>query len=172
MARNIDDLRLLWSVLQRTRREARARGRRAHRGVGRRAGLALAGEVREAVARAADALSRRGMKVFRAKPPIPGEELIDTYRTILTGVLNADLPQDVYSSALARRMEDERLVREGGNGAEAALYRLRATASYREIVSGAGPAPEAEGHACSVLRRNRRRDRDADLAGHRLPAYA
>jgi len=134
MARNIGDLRLLWSVLSgRAAKPASADGLRIAVW-DEEPGWPLAGEVREAVGRAADALSRRGMKVFRAKPPIPGEELIDTYRTILTGVLNADLPQDVYSSAVARRTEDERLVREGGNGAEAALYRLRATASYREIV--------------------------------------
>jgi amidase len=134
MARDIGDLRLLWSVLSgRTAKPAPVEGLRIAVW-DEEPGWPLAGEVRAAVGRAADALSRRGLKVFRAKPPISGAELIETYRVLLTGVLNADLPQDIYNSALARRAEDERLVREGGDGAEAALYRLRATASYREIV--------------------------------------
>lgn len=134
MARNIGDLRLLWSVLSgRGAKPAPAGGLRIAVW-DEEPGWPLASEAREAVTRAADALSRRGMTVFRAKPAISGEELIEAYRTILTGVLNADLPQEVYGNILARRAEDERLVREGGDGAEAALYRLRATGSYREIV--------------------------------------
>lgn len=134
MARNIGDLRLLWSVLS-------GRGATPAPVDGLRIavwdeepGWPLASEAREAVTRAADALSRRGMTVFRAKPPIASEELIEVYRTILTGVLNADLPEEVYSNILARRADDERLVREGGDKAEAALYRLRAAGSHREIV--------------------------------------
>ena len=134
MARNVGDLRLLWSVLSgRAEKPAPVDGLRIAVW-DEEPGWPLAGEVREAVARTADALSRRGMNVERAKPPIAGEELIEVYRTILTGVINADLPQEVYSNILARRAEDERLVREGGDRAEAALYRLRAATSHREIV--------------------------------------
>jgi amidase len=135
MARNIGDLRLLWGVLGgHAAKPAPADGLRIAVW-DEEPGWPLASEVRDAVRRAADALSRRGLKVERVKPPISGEELIEVYRTILTGVLNADLPEDVYKGILARRGEDERLVREGGDGAETALYRLRAAGSHREIVN-------------------------------------
>jgi amidase len=134
MARTIADLRLFWRVLGgRGAKPAPVEGLRIAVW-DEEPGWPLANEVRDAVGRTADALSRRGLNVFRAKPPIPGEELIDTYRILLTGVLNADLPEEINNNIVARRAEDERLVREGGDGAEAALYRLRATGSYREIV--------------------------------------
>ncbi len=134
MARNIGDLRLLWGVLSgRAAKPAPVDGLRIAVW-DEEPGWPLAREVRDAVRQAADALSGRGMKVERVKPPISGEELIEVYRTILTGVLNADLPEEIYNSILTRRPEDERLAHEGGDGAEAALYRLRAAGSHREIV--------------------------------------
>jgi amidase len=134
MARNAGDARLLWSVLS-----GRAQTPMPIKDLrvavwDEEPGWPLASDVRHAMQRTADALSRLGVKVVRAKPAIGGEDLIETYRTILTGVLNADLPDDIYNSFLARREEDRRMVEAGGDKAEAALYRLRATGSYREIV--------------------------------------
>jgi amidase len=134
MARNAGDARLLWSVLS-----GRAETRMPIKGLrvavwDEEPGWPLASDVQDAVRRTADALSGLGVKVVRAKPAIGGEELIETYRTILTGVLNADLPEDIYNSYLARREDDRKIVEAGGGKAESALYRLRATGSYRDIV--------------------------------------
>jgi amidase len=134
MARNVGDARLLWTVLS-----GRAQTRMAIKDLrvavwDEEPGWPLASDVRDAVRRTADALSRMGVKVVQAKPEIAGDELIETYRTILTGVLNADLPDDIYDIYLSRREEDRKIVEAGGEKAESALYRLRATGSYREIV--------------------------------------
>jgi amidase len=134
MARNVGDARLLWQVLS-GRPATRVSIQDVRVAVwDEEPGWPLASAVRDAVRRTADALSRLGVNVVHAKPAIGGEELIETYRTILTGVLNADLPEDIYHSFLARREVDRKLVEGGGDKAEAALYRLRATGSYREIV--------------------------------------
>lgn len=134
MARNVGDARLLWNVLS-GRAKAPMPIRKLRIAVwDEEPGWPVASEVRDAVRRAADALSRLDLPVERAKPPIDGAELIDIYRTILTGVLNADLPDEVYESFLTRHEADRRIVEAGGESAETALYRLRATGSYREIV--------------------------------------
>jgi amidase len=134
MARNAGDARLLWNVLRgESKPRADVKGLRIAVW-DEEAGWPLASEVHEAVGRTATALSRLGLNVEHAKPGINGEELIETYRTILTGVLNADLPDDIYNSYLARHDADEKAVAAGGDKAETALYRLRATGSYRAIV--------------------------------------
>ncbi len=134
MARNAGDARLLWNVL---RGESKPRADIKSLRVAvwdEEAGWPLAAEVREAVDRTAKSLSKLGLAVERAKPAINGAELIETYRTLLTGVLNADLPDDIYEAYLARHDDDMKMVAAGGDKAEAALYRLRATGSYRQIV--------------------------------------
>jgi amidase len=134
MARNVGDARLLWNILS-GRKETRASIKDLRVAVwDEEPGWPLASDVRSAVQRTADALSRLGLKVVRAKPPINGEDLIEAYRTILTGVLNADLPDKIYNAFLERRDEDRKTVAAGGDKAETALYRLRATGSYREVV--------------------------------------
>ncbi len=67
-------------------------------------------------------------------PPISGEELIEVYRTILTGVLNADLRRRSTATSWPAAPRMSGWCAKAASGAEAALYRLRATGSYREIV--------------------------------------
>jgi amidase len=134
MARNAGDARLLWHVLS-GRPETRASVRDLRIAVwDEEPGWPLASEVRAVVEHTATVLARLGAKMVRAKPAIPGDELLESYRTLLTGVLNADLPEEIYNAFLARRENDRKIVAAGGDKAEAALYRLRATGSYREIV--------------------------------------
>ena len=134
MARNAGDARLLWNVLRGVETAPTPPTDLRIAVWDEEPGWPLAKEVRDAVRRMADAFSRMGLTVTRAKPAIDSAQLIDTYRTILTGVLSADLPEDTYNSYLARRDEDRARVLAGGDSAESALYRLRATGSYRDIV--------------------------------------
>ena len=134
MARNVGDARLLWNVLSGTSVAPSSIQDLRVAVWDEEPGWPLASDVRDAVRRTANALSRLGVKIVRAKPAIGGEDLIETFRTILTGVLNADLPQDIYDAFLARHDADCKLVEAGSDKAESALYRLRATGSYRQIV--------------------------------------
>ncbi len=134
MARNTEDLKLLWSVLNKSEALARRDISGARIAVwDDEKGWPLSAEVRAGIDRAADALSRAGAKVEHRKPDISGEELMYTYTAILTAVLSPDYPKEMFDAFEAARPSDLKAAREGRLDA-AANYRLRMTASYREIV--------------------------------------
>lgn len=136
MARNIGDLKLLWSVL----RGAPEQSRRDVKGArvalwDEEAAWPLAREVRDGVHRAGEALAATGAHVERAKPGIDGAVLMDFYTTLLTPIVALDMPDEVVAAFTAMREEDKKIVRDGGPGAAGANFRLRASAPYRELVA-------------------------------------
>jgi amidase len=135
MARNSEDLKLLWSVLNRSPMQKRRDVKGARVAIwDEEPGFPLAREVREGVQRAADALSKAGAAVERTKPNIAGSFLMENYRALLVAVLSVGLPEDLFRSFEAMRDSDRKAVEENSAQAAAALYRLGATASYRDIV--------------------------------------
>jgi amidase len=135
MARNVDDLKLLWSVLRGTPEQPRNGVAAARIAVwDEEASWPLASEVRAGVARAADTLAQAGAQVSYAKPEIDGAALMDHYGTILTAILAAGLPDQLIATFASQREADRRIVAEHGPGAIDAAFRLRATASFRDIV--------------------------------------
>lgn len=138
MARNSGDLKLLWSVLNRSQSAARRDIKGARIAIwDEERGFPLASEVKAAISRAADALSNAGAKVERAKPDINGQTLIENYTALLIAVLSVGLPEDLFRTFEAMRQADLKDVAEQGEQAAAAQYRLRATASYRDVMSAA-----------------------------------
>jgi len=136
MARNVDDLKLLWSVLRGTPQQKRRDVKGARVALwDEEASWPLAREVRDGVKRAGEALAKAGAHVEQAKPKIDGAELMDFYTTILTAIIGSGLPEPLLRSFEAMREADRKLVAEGGAGAAGAGYRLRATASFREVVA-------------------------------------
>src|SRR5262249_34420740 len=97
----------------------------------------LASEVATAVGRAADVLLRAGARVEKAKPRIDGNVLMENYTALLVAVISVDLPEDMFRTFEAMRQSDLKEVAEGGDKAAAANYRLRATASYRDVMRAA-----------------------------------
>lgn len=138
MARNSEDMKLLWSVLHgspmQTRRDVKG-GRIAV--WDEEPGFPLASEVRDGVVRAADALTRAGAVVERAKPDISGGMLMETYTALLVAILSVDLPDAMAEGFESMREADKKAVEEQGERAAAALYRLRAAASYRDVMRAA-----------------------------------
>jgi amidase len=135
MARNSEDLKLLWSVLNKSPMQKRRDVKGARIAVwDEEPGFPLAREVREGVKRAADALAKAGAAVERTKPDIPGGLLMENYTALLVAVLSVGLPEDLFRSFEAMRDSDRNAVETNGEQAAAALYRLRATATYRDIV--------------------------------------
>ncbi|MBV9332339.1 MAG: amidase, partial [Alphaproteobacteria bacterium] len=138
MARNTDDLKLLWSVLSQTEEAPRREIKASRIAIWDEAeGFPLAAEVREAVARAAEALSGAGAHVARAKPGIDTGALMENYTSLLVAVLSIGLPEDLFRSFEAMRESDRKAVEAEGERAAAARYRLRATASYRDVMGAA-----------------------------------
>ena len=138
MARTVDDLKLLWSVLSKAAKAKRSDVKGARIAVwDEEPGFPLANEVGAAIARAADALSRAGAKVAKAKPKISGNQLMENYTALLVAVISVDLPEDLFRSFEAMRQSDLKEIAEHGDKAAAANYRLRATASYRDVMRAA-----------------------------------
>ncbi len=138
MARTVEDLKLLWSVLARHAKLARRDVRGARIAVwDDEPGFPLAKEVATAVGRAADALSHAGARVAKAKPRIDGNVLMENYTALLVAVISVDLPEDMFRTFEAMRQSDLKEVAERGDKAAAANYRLRATASYRDVMRAA-----------------------------------
>jgi len=133
MARNIDDLRLLWNVLRGNDGAAEKPVRGSRIAVwDEDPAFPLASEVQNAVRRAADALARQGVGIGNAKPPVDGAELMRPYMQTLAAVLGSGLPDDVYNAFAAMNVQDRKTVADGGDGG--AAFRLSSTASYRDIM--------------------------------------
>jgi len=138
MARNAEDLKLLWSILARTQLAPRRDLKAARIAVwDEEPGFPLASEVRAQVSRAADALAKAGATLEKAKPAINGNALMVNYTALLTAVLSVDLPEDMFRTFEAMRQADLKEVAAQGERAAAASYRLRATASYRDVMRAA-----------------------------------
>jgi amidase len=134
MARNLSDLRLLWNVLKATHgaKPASAKGKRVAVW-DQDSSFPLASDVRDAVKRAADALSRQGVEIVRKTLPFSGEELMTPYMQILAAVLGIGFPDPVFDAFEAMRPQDKKTVARGGPDAASAQFRLASTASFREV---------------------------------------
>jgi amidase len=138
MARNSEDLKLLWSVLRGPPPAARRDVRGARVAVwDEEPGFPLSAEVRDGVVRAADVLKSAGAIVERTKPDINGGTLMEMYTALLVAVISVDLPDAMFEGFEALREQDKKDVEAKGERAATALYRLRASASYREVTRAA-----------------------------------
>ncbi|MEJ0043048.1 MAG: amidase family protein [Rhizomicrobium sp.] len=147
MARTVDDLKLLWSVLRGTQEQARRDVKGSRIALwDAEASWPLARDVRDGVTRAGEALESAGAQVERAKPDIDGADLMDFYTTLLTPIIALDLPDAMIAAFAAMRDSDAKIVAAGGAGAAAALFRLRASAPYREMV-----AAQIKREACKAI---------------------
>ncbi len=132
MARNVGDLRLLWNVLrgQEPRAEKSVAGARIAVWDEDEA-FPLADEVRDAVARAADALSQHDVIIGNVSPPVSGAELMTPYMQTLAAVLGSGLPDEVYDAFAGMQALDRKTLAEGGDGG--AAFRLFSTSSFRDV---------------------------------------
>jgi len=136
MARNAGDLRLLWNVLRGSNGAPSRDIKGARVAVwDEEPSFPLGAEARDGVKRAADALANAGAVVERAKLPFTGNALMETYNDLLIAVLGATFPKELYDGFVAQRAQDLEATRAGNDLFGASLYRLRATASYREVLS-------------------------------------
>lgn len=130
MARNIDDLKLLWSVLSATPEQKRRDAKGARIAVwDTEASWPLDHAVKARVEAAADALQKAGMNVTRAKPDIDMAKLMETYLDLLTPIISAGFPEAVLQQMAETHDTDLAAVREGRDATGQARYRLRATAT-------------------------------------------
>jgi amidase len=151
MARNVDDLKLLWSILRGTPEQKRRDIKGARIALwDEEDGWPLALDVRDAVGRAAEALGDAGAVVEQAKPNIDGRDLMDFYNNLLTPIITLGIPEQMMRGFEAMRDADRALVAQGGDAARGAAFRLRASAPYHEV-------------AAAMVRRQAAKDKLADF---------
>lgn len=134
MARNAGDLKLLWSVLSKSK-EAPARPiADAHVAVWDEDRLLpLGADAKAAVARAAASLARRGARIERIKLPIATEELLANYLWILAPIIALGFPDSVRAGMEATREADLMAVAAGSGAWSGQFYRVACTARSDEL---------------------------------------
>jgi amidase len=133
MARDAEDLRLLWRVLS---------GRPSPRSDvnGRRVALwdddvnfPLSREVRQGVARVAEALEEQGVHIERVSSPVDTAHLLVTYRWLLAPILAAGLPESALLDMEKTREADKAAVAADPDPWSAPFNRLCWTARFHEV---------------------------------------
>jgi amidase len=133
MARNGEDLRLLWSVLS-----GRASARKSIDGLrvavwDEDGNFPLARDVKDGVARAAHALSKQGARVEYIQSPLDTAHLLSTYRWILAPTLAAGLPEAMLQEMEKTREADLKAVAENPDPWSEPFNRVCWTARFYEV---------------------------------------
>ena len=136
MARNTGDLRLLWNILRGDAGASPKPIKGARVAVwDEEPGFPLSREAKDGVARAANALADAGVIVERTRLPVNGMELMDVYLGLLTAIVASGLPEAMLQAFEAQRADDLVAKKKGIGIFNMANYRLRATASHREVLA-------------------------------------
>src|SRR5262249_17963661 len=136
MARNVDDLRLLWSVLNKTPEAPKAGVTGARIAVwDEDALLPLGRDAKDAVARAADALAPQGAQVERINAPVDTRELLVNYIWLLNSILGAGFPESVRSNIAATREADLKAIAVARDPWSRELSRIAVVANDGEVLA-------------------------------------
>jgi amidase len=137
MARNVDDLKLLWSVLNKSEERAPQPVKGARIAVWDEGPLLppLAKDVKAAVARAADALSKAGARVEAIAAPLDTDALLTNYMWLLSSIIGAGFPEPVIREMEKTRVADLAAVAAGSGPWSRELYRLGSTARTDDILA-------------------------------------
>ncbi len=133
MARNVEDLRLLWTVLS-ERPSTRKDVSEMRVGVwNEAANFPLARDVRDGVARAADALEQQGVQIDHVGPPVDTTRLLVVYRWLLAPILAAGFPPDFLAQMEKTREADKRAMEANPDPWSPEFNRVCWTARYYEV---------------------------------------
>lgn len=133
MARNAEDLRLLWNVLS-----GSMSARKPVEGLriavwDEDANFPLARDVKEGIARAAHALGEQGARVEHISSPVDTAHLLSTYRWILAPTLSAGLPEAMLQDMERTREADLKTMAENPDPWSEHFNRVCWTARFYEV---------------------------------------
>ncbi|HWA92418.1 MAG TPA: amidase family protein [Rhizomicrobium sp.] len=136
MARNVGDLKLFWSVLAKSV-EAPPRDIKGARVAvwDEDPLLPLSRDVKDAVARTADALGRHGAHVETIKAPVDTRELLVNYMWLLISTISAGLPESTLNEIAKTRDADRKAFAASRDPWSRELNRLAATARADEVLA-------------------------------------
>jgi amidase len=136
MARNADDLKLLWSVLHGRETSPAQPVKNARIAVWDEEPLfPLAVEVKAGVARAAEALSRQGARVEAISAPVDARDMLEAYLRLLAPIVTIGLPDHARAHMNSQRETDLKAVAAGAGPWSEQFYRLAATGRDDEIAA-------------------------------------
>jgi amidase len=136
MARNAGDLKLFWSVLNKSKQAPPRTIKGARIAIyDEDPLLPLSREVKDATARAADALAKHGAHVEIIKAPVDTRELLVNYMWLLVSIIAAGFPQSVLDELAKNRDADLKAFAASRDPWSAELNRLAATAHAGEIAT-------------------------------------
>jgi amidase len=136
MARNVDDIKLLWSVLGKTPEAAPQAVKGARIAVWDHDPLLpLSKDVKDGVARAADALGKAGAQVERIRAPVDTRELLINYIWLLNSIIGAGFPENVLNEMAKTREADLKAFAAAREPWSRELGRLATTARTDEVMA-------------------------------------
>jgi len=136
MARNVDDLKLLWNVLNKSRETPRRDIKGARVAVWDEDPLLpLSRDVKDGVARAADALAKQGAQVEVIKAPVDTRELIVNYMWLLISIISAGFPESTLNEVARTRDADLKAFAASRDPWSLELNRLATTARPDEVIA-------------------------------------
>jgi len=136
LARNTEDLKLLWSVVHKSKAQPRRDIKGARVALwDEEPGVPVSREVKARIEAAAKALSDAGAIVERAKPDFEIMKLMPHYITMLASIIACGFPEPVYEMFAAMKEADLKAIAEGADVFGIESYRARSTASFKEVVA-------------------------------------
>ncbi|HVU19282.1 MAG TPA: amidase family protein [Rhizomicrobium sp.] len=136
MARNVDDLKLLWNVLNKSSGPARRDIKGARVAVWNEDPmLPLSRDVKDGVARAAAALAKHGAKVETVKAPVDTRELLINYMWLLISIISAGLPEATLNEIGKSRDADQKAFAASRDPWSNELNRLAMNAQASDVLA-------------------------------------
>ena len=136
MARNTGDLKLLWNVLNKSAETARRDIKGARVAVWNEDPLLpLSRDMKDGVARAADALAKHGAKIETIKAPVDTRELLVNYIWLLNSIIGAGFPENVLTEMAKTRESDLKAFATSRDPWGTELSRLAVTARADEVLT-------------------------------------
>ncbi len=136
MARNVGDLKLFWNVLNKSQQTPRRDIKGARIAVwDEDAMLPLSREVKDGVARAADALGQQGAQVETIRAPVDTRELLVNYIWLLNSIIGAGLPESMLNEAVKTRDADLKAFAVSRDPWSSELNRLAINAQASEVLA-------------------------------------
>lgn len=133
MARNIEDVKLLWSVLHGSKAQPRKDIKGARIALwDEEPGVPVSRAVKARIEAAAGALRDAGAIVERAKP-LDIMALMQPYLMLLASIIAAGFPDEIYNFFATTHAADVKYLAESGNLFSLEGYRAASTASFREV---------------------------------------
>jgi amidase len=133
MARNAEDLRLLWNVLSGKASSRKPISQMRVALWDEDANFPLSRDVKDGVARAAEALSEQGARIERIDSPLDTRRLLVTYRWILAPTLAGGFPDSLLQAMEKTRDADLAAIGDNPDPWDAAFNRVCWTARFTEV---------------------------------------